>query len=260
MCIQRVAPQHDLSTTRLEDPNAKRFGISEWAIGVTTAPRAHETIEECLESVERAGWSRLRIFAEPRSHVPHGDAFSLTQRDERLGAFPNWYLALAELIMRQPHADAYFMIQDDAILAEGLRAYLESNLWPAKRVGVVSVYCPSHYSEGGRHGFFPVNKGWSSWGALAYVFPNRSARHLLGDSVVINHRHHGNAEGIRNIDSVVGSWCRRIRLRYFIHEPSLVQHIGSTSTIWQHKAEDSARGRRCAKDFIISIENQLQAQ
>jgi hypothetical protein len=68
-------------------------------------------------------------------------------------------------------------------------------LWPAAEVGVVSVYCPSHDSIGETRGFREVDNGWNTWGALAYIFPNPSARALICDSTVLNHRHHGPAEG-----------------------------------------------------------------
>ena len=70
----------------------------------------------------------------------------LTARDERLGAFPNWYLALAEMVMREPWAEAYLLVQDDAVLARNVREFLERELWPSPNVRAVSIYCPSHYA------------------------------------------------------------------------------------------------------------------
>ena len=52
----------------------------------------------------------------------------ISQRPRELGAFPNWYLSLTELVMQDPSADAYFMCQDDILLSAGLRAYLETHL------------------------------------------------------------------------------------------------------------------------------------
>jgi len=227
-------------------PGAGR-SITAWAVGVTTAPRQRPTLPRCLESLGRAGWARPRLFAEPGAEIPADRAdLPATHRDEPLGAFPNWFLGLAELVMRRPRAEAYLICQDDVVFAAGLRDFLERNLWPSPRVGVVSVYAPSHYTEGKSPGFHVEDRGWDSWGALAYVFPNPSARALLGDPMVIDHRHHGPADGLRNIDSVVGLWCQRSGLPYFIHVPSLAQHIGETSTIYPGA---SAEGQRRADDF-----------
>ncbi len=227
-------------------PMPGRF-VVDWAVGVTSAPRPRPTLARCLESLTEAGWGRPRLFAEPGSEISaEFGSLPATHRDETLGAFPNWFLGLAELVMRRPRVEAYLMCQDDVIFAASLRDYLERNLWPAPRVGVVSVYSPSHYAQGKPPGFHVEDRGWDSWGALAYIFPNPSARALLSDPMVIDHRHHGPADGLRNIDSVVGLWCRRSGLPYFVHAPSLAQHIGETSTIYPGASLD---GWRIADSF-----------
>jgi hypothetical protein len=221
--------------------------VTDWAVGITTAPRPWPALARCLESLAEAGWDRPRLFVEPGADIPAEYAsLPTTHRDATLGAFPNWFLGLAELVMRQPRAEAYFMCQDDVLFAAGLRDFLERNLWPSPSVGVVSVYAPGHYTEGKTPGFHVEDRGWDIWGALAYVFPNPSARALLSDPMVVDHRHHGPADGLRNIDSVVGLWCLRSGWPYFIHVPSLAQHIGETSTIYPGA---SLEGGRRADDF-----------
>lgn len=225
--------------------------VRRWAVGVTTAPRTEPTLGRSLASLAAAGWRSPHIFAEPDACIPAEFAgLRVTRRGKRLGAFPNWLLALSELVMHDARAEAYFLCQDDVLFSTGLCNYLERRLWPAAEVGVVSVYCPSHYSSGEAGSFRTLDNGWETWGALAYVFPNPSARALICDSVVVNHRHHGPADGARNVDSVVGSWCRRSGLPYFVHVPSLAHHIGETSTIW---TSAGARGRRRASDFLADM-------
>ncbi len=220
--------------------------IREWSIGVTTAPRQKSTLEISLASLQAAGWTEIQLFAEPDTDVPTKfPGLTVSCRPVRMGAFPNWYLSLTEMMMRNPLADAYLLCQDDVLFSRGLRQYLEDCLWPAPEVGVVSIYCPSHYHSE-KAGFHVINKGWDSWGALAYVFSNPSARAFLSHELALNHRHHGPAKGLRNIDSVVGSWCRDSGLPYFEHSPSLAQHIGETSTIW---SKGSSR-RRTASAFV----------
>jgi hypothetical protein len=224
-----------------------------WSVGITTAPRAGETLEQCVESLRAAGWQTARIFAEPGAELPASCRhFATTCRDERLGAFPNWYLGLAELVMRQPSADAYLMVQDDAVLARGARAYLEQWLWPAATVGVVSLYCPSHYSQGRATGMHVITEGWLSWGALAYAFPGAAARQILLHPSALEHRRRGPHGGLRNVDSVVGAWCVETALPYYVHVPSLVQHIGHTSTLYP---DASAAGKRVASDFVADIQH-----
>ena len=220
--------------------------VRSWAVGVTTAPRPAETLTQTLESLARAGWSKQCVFAEPESRLP-ANATQVVQRVERLGAFPNWYLGLAELVLRQPEADAYMMLQDDVELARNLRSYLEQTLWPGHATGVVSVYCPSHYRRRRSVGYHAIDEGWNTWGALCYVLPRRSARWLLSDPEVLEHRWRGPGDGLKNVDSVVGAWCRRAQLNYLIHVPSLVQHTGDASTLYPAAR---ATGRRQADDFL----------
>jgi hypothetical protein len=231
--------------------NAAAGTIQHWAVGVTTAPREHSTLAVTLASLAQAGWREPRLFVEPDVELPTvADGLPRSQRDARLGAFPNFYLGLAELVLRDPQTDAYLMCQDDILLAAGTRSYLEKLLWPADEVGVVSLFCASHLARGRSQGFYRDERGWQAFGAQAYVFPPDSARRLLTTPSVLEHRVSGPAEGRQNIDAVVGQWCRCESLGYYIHEPSLVQHIGETSTLYPTAR---ATGRRRASQFLECV-------
>ncbi|QDU11419.1 hypothetical protein [Gimesia aquarii] len=225
--------------------------ISNWSVGITTAPRKQPTLCQTIASIKKAGWERLQVFAEPGVEIPEDfNDLIFVQRYERLGAFPNWYLSLTEMVLRDPKAEAYLLCQDDVLFSENTREYLEFKLWPAPEVGVVSIYCPSHYQQKITPEFIREDRGWRSWGALAYIFSNPSARSLLSDSAVLNHRDFGPADGLKHIDAVVGLWCERNQLPYFVHSPSLAQHIGDTSTIYPTA---SVRGHRKADQFLKKI-------
>ena len=116
----------------------------DWSVGMTTAPRLTPTFYASLESVRQAGWLNVRVFAEPGVALSAAASGEASERDQTLGAFPNWYLGLTEMYLRNPRCEAFLMFQDDLVLAESTRAYLEDALWPAPEVGVVSLYCPSH--------------------------------------------------------------------------------------------------------------------
>ena len=79
----------------------------------------------------------------------------------------------------------------DVIYCSGLRTYLEESLWPAGRLGVVSLFTASHQDRHDRVGFFPANHGWATWGSLCFVFPNAAARACLRHPRIINHRQRG---------------------------------------------------------------------
>ncbi|MCA9037306.1 MAG: hypothetical protein KDA91_19355 [Planctomycetaceae bacterium] len=247
-------PSHSETTIHecRDCPDFQREGergfVVNWEVAVTTAPRERPTLVTCVESLRAAGWGSFRIFAEPKSPMTE-NMESVTHRPIHLGAWSNWYLSLTEMYLTNPKADAYLICQDDTIFSAGLRGYLENHLWPAPQVGVVSIYCPQHYEIPGEFGFREINEGWGTWGALAYVFSNRSIREFLSHELPINHRHHGPSDGSRNVDSVVGHWCRESQRPYYIHTPSLAQHIGATSTLWSARAT----GRRRAQTFLRSV-------
>ena len=227
--------------------------VSTWAAGVITAPRAEPTLGGTLASLKDAGFEDVRVFAEPGAVVP-GEFSHLprTDRSETCGAFPNWYLALTELVLRDPRADAYLLCEDDVQFSKGLRKYLERTLWPAKDTGVVSLHTPSHFAVGKPRGWHAEDRGWGAWGAQAYVFPNRSARALLSDPAVLDHRGFGPDGGRIHADCVVGAWCRRSGRPYFVHSPSLSRHTGETSTVWP--ADRRCTGRRQCAEFLESVD------
>lgn len=219
-------------------------GINTWSVGVTTAPRPLETLERTLESLDVAGWSLVHVFAEPDSPVSLSvDPSYWHQRSQKLGAFSNWYVALTELVIRDPFADAYLLCQDDIVLCRDTRAYLEETLWLSERPQVVSPYCAEVHDSGEQNGFFVANAGWHTCGALALIFPNAIARSLLCDSLLLHHRRNGPRHGHSNIDSIIGQWCQRSGIAFLMHAPSLVEHIGHHSSLWGGETPPSPRRR-----------------
>ena len=138
-------------------------------------------------------------------------------------------------------------------------------LWPAERIGVVSLFCPSNYARGKQVGFHAEDRGWDTWGAQAYLFPYQSAEMVLTSPLFVQHRRSGPSGGNRNIDSVVGHWCRESRMPYFVHAPSLVEHVGVTSTlyptagIWGNRATVDFVGEQCdVSSSLATSESNIQ--
>jgi hypothetical protein len=229
----------------------RRYGLKvcTWSVGVITAPRPIATLDACLDSLIRAGWEQPRLFVDTATTIAtrHG-GLPLTLREPRIGAFPNYYLALAELVMRDPEVDAYMLAEDDVLFSdrEDLRAYLEDVLWPSDPVGAVSLYCSSMYtkSDPGWHRF----EGEWVWGALAFIFSPQSARRFLSDPLMFEHRT-SRDEGLTDTDALIGVWSYRRKLPLFFPTPSLVQHIGETSSLWPtSRAAGLRRADRFAGD------------
>jgi hypothetical protein len=199
----------------------------------------------------RAGWDRPRLFIDSGVTIPERfDHLPLTFRETKLGAWPNYYLALAELLMREPDADAFLILQDDALLhhRHPVREYLEQALWPVDPIGAVSLYCSKAYTRAAA-GWHALEGEWI-WGALAFIFSGASARRFLADPAVLEHRTHPE-EGLANVDGVIGRWAVRHQLPIYYPTPSLVQHIGEVSSLWPTaRALGYRRADRFAGDML----------
>jgi hypothetical protein len=208
-------------------------GVRQWAVGVTTAPRLHGTLDRCLGSLVRAGWRTPHLFVDSAVRIPQ--EFSHlpgTFRDVKIGAWPSYYLALAELLMRHPHADAYLIAQDDTLFydRESLVDYLEEVLWPGGTPGLVSLYC-GPADCGSRPGWQRKDDSRNS-GPLATIFPRELAKAFIADAGVFEHRWSPDPALATSVDDVVSHWARDRGYPLWLPTPSLVQHIGDTSTLW----------------------------
>ena len=222
--------------------------VSTWAVGVTTAPRRQPTLDKCLESLIAAGWNRPRLFIDGEVAIPEEyGRLPSTHRHPSIGAWPNYYLTLSELLEIEPSADAYLIVQDDVLFPAytNTRAYVDSVLWPGTGPGLVSLYCCADYTA--------PELGWSPWddtweyGALAFVFTRELATSFLADEQVRNYENRSAGERKAGIDTVIGDWARRLGIPVFRPTPSLVQHIGHVSAIWD---TSRAVGLRRAGTFL----------
>ncbi len=248
----RPRPAPRLLDDVLSSPPRQGPAVRAWAVGVTTSPRGRPTLDWTLDSLARAGWDDVRIFEDlPTTIAARHAGRPLSTRSPALGAWPNFYLGLTELVLRHPEADAYFMIQDDVLFydRQNLREYLERILWPSDPPGPISLYCPSYYSRPGS-AWHRFDGPWVG-GALAFVFPKEVARKFVADSRVLAHRWSNSGFGLVAIDAVVGAWAHGFELPTYFPSPSLAQHIGAVSALW---ASHSLNGNRLADRFLADVE------
>ena len=226
-----------LTPREMVPPPATRSGppVKKWAVGVLTAPRREATLEWCLDSIVRAGWDRPHLFVDGLVRIPSRyDHLPITWHEQPVGAWPNSWLALAELVQSQPEADAYVLLQDDAAMYDrgNLREYLESVLWPGNKPSLVSLYCSEAYTVL-EPGWRALSRQWI-WGALAFVFPRELAREFLTDPQVMAHRWSNTGNGLSHVDVLIGEWTTARHHAVHYPCPSLVQHVGNTSCIWSN--------------------------
>jgi len=215
-----------------------------WEVGVTTCPRIRPTLLRTLESLTETGWPRARLFVDGKNEqcqgplatiqLPLNKRYPITDRGDWIGAVSNFTLGLAELYHRNPHADAYLMLQDDVIHTPGVRQWFEQTGFPSG-ASVCSWYCSSKYNSE-QPGWFCPPPEKNLIGALTVAFTNESARNFIADKFVHEYRAGKNCPpaiksgGTKHVDSLIGVWGRQGH-KVFCHSPSLAQHIGDTSTM-----------------------------
>lgn len=229
---------------RLVPPPRTRTGgrVREWAVGVTTSPRIHPTLDACLDSLARAGWDRPHLFIDGPVRLPDRYAsLPATYRSERLGAWPNYLLAMAELLMLRPRANAYLIVQDDVIFfeQESIPRYLERVLWPGTGPCLVSLYCCED-DQARRPGWRAI-PGIATSGPLAMVYPPEIAKAFVTDFGLFEHRWHPDEKSATAIRDLIPMWASRQGVAVWFPTPSLAQHIGETSTVWPGLRTSGAR-------------------
>jgi hypothetical protein len=230
--------------------------VKRWAIGITTAARRRPTLEMCLDAIVRAGWEEPRLFIDGHATLPRRYRhIPTTWREDPIGAWPSWYLLLGELLAQDPDADAYVVLQDDAAVfdRESLRGYLEEVLWPGDRPGIVSLFYTGRELDPGWH----AARGQWHWGAQAFVLPPDIARALVSDAQLSDACRSALNGCHVPIPQLLADWCRRSRTEVWYPNPSLVQHVGNTSTIWMDAAITA--GRR-AYWFCGNIDTEFGAE
>jgi hypothetical protein len=197
-----------------------------WAISVLTCDRQVSYLERTRASLRRAGWPVHSTYIDTA----------------RAGCYRGWRSALAHLLHESPAADFLLLCEDDIAVTAGCRDLLD--LYPPDPHAINSLYCaaPNHDdSVFGWHGVARLPR--CALGALAYAMTPDMARRFLADPPLPDW-----ADGT---DMAMGKFCQRERLPYMVHSPSLVQHIGTVSSLREPSHDEQSRH---AKRWLKSLE------
>lgn len=217
----------------------------DFAIAITTAPRRRPTLPRALVSLREAGFGEdVHVFAEPGTlaHLPLLDAerIRVHENSSKRGCFGNWRHALKRLLSRTD-AQWLLVVQDDAIWSPGAADVLrgETRSRQELRTGFLSPYVTSKdVPEESGDGWIECRSGWFLWGALALCMKRGAAEELL------RHRRFRKHRGSQQVDAVVAASMLDLGLPSFVHVPSLVDHIGETSTLGHDDIAAGLRGHR----------------
>jgi hypothetical protein len=215
------------------------------AVAMTTAPRRVPTLPRALASLVEAGFSGgVHVLAEPNTwdqiQRPNGERIVTIDHRATRGCFDNWRRALLYLL-GQTTAPWLLVVQDDAIWAPGAAEALlvETRARQDQLIGFLSPYVTARdVPLGSVNGWNECRSGWELWGALALCIPRGTARELLKHPRFVNHR------GDQQVDAVVAASMLDLGRPSYVHVPSLVDHVGETSTLGHDDVVGTIRGYR----------------
>ncbi len=204
-----------------------------WTYGITTTPqRIDDLFPRTLNSLKTAGFEKPWIFVdglEDPQPYHQFDAAGITVRHPNIRTHGNWVLSLYELYIRTPDANRYALFQDDFITYNSLREYLETCEYPDD--GYWNLYtfpenqrlCPDGYE-----GWYKSNQRGK--GAVALVFSLDAVTTLLGHDHMIQ-RPKDTHRGYKAVDGGIVTAMKKAGYREYVHNPSLVQHTGTISSM-----------------------------
>lgn len=218
----------------------RRVGTIKWAYGVTTVPsRLKDLLPRTLGSLAAAGFDKPRLFIDgafPLDAQRYRERFNLetTSRGPEVRTAGNWVLSIYELYYREPTADRFAIFQDDMVTYRRLREYLEVVPYPDK--GYLNLYtfpsnqglCPTGKDGRPHIGWYKSNQ--YGRGAVALIF-SREALVTLLSSPYLAARPQDCTRGHKSIDGGILESMKAAGWVEYVHNPSLVQHTGTLSSM-----------------------------
>lgn len=199
-----------------------------WAYGVITVPERKDSIlQRTLTSLSHAGFPLPHIFVD----------------EPRIKVYGRWLLSAWELFIRNPVCDRYAFFQDDFITYRNLRSYLDRTIYLSsdstlRYYNLITELRNEQYVQGKPQGWLeaesmntPQRLQYGK-GAVALVFNREalmtllSARHLVERVITADLKRKD-----RNVDGAIVTAMNYAGYREYIHNPSLVQHVGTHSTV-----------------------------
>lgn len=230
--VSRKSENSDKGT----NPDTSRI----WAYGITTVPQRFDTyLPRTILSLRNAGFDDPILFvdgeADSKKYVEQF-GLKVTNRCDNIKLSGNYILALYELVLRHPKAHCYVIFQDDIICCKGLREYLDNCEFPDKGYFNLITYPQNEalrrsYLNENETGWYPSNQ--MGRGAQGLIFSYDGALTLLSSKAMIDR--YETPKGYQNMDGGIIHVMRRAGFTEYVHYPSLINHIGDSSTVGHPK-------------------------
>lgn len=222
-----------------------------WAYGVMSVyNRRLTTLPRTLESLGAAGFDNPRLFVDGYHDSSIYLPYQATCHHPPLRPFGNWITALWELLIREPTAHRYAIFQDDVIAYKNLRQYLEAWYPSQGYLNLFTFMENESLIQGKETGWYESGIGkyasskQAGRGALGLVFNREAAMSVLSSPDIVM-KPVNSDHGHRKIDGAVVTAMNAVGFMEYVHNPTLLQHIGEDSSIgnnWNPKTETGILG------------------
>ena len=185
-------------------------------------PRENETIRITEHSIGQ----KVTIYPDAKAY-PYDTNNEIKVLGEHVGCFKHYYRVLEDLC--NSNAEYVSVMSDDIMFADNWQEIAVSKL--SEDVGFVACYVPNgvKYRFKWTKGWYKLKGGWNTAYGGGYVFRRETALKMLKHPFMINHR--DNYSKNQQIDHCVPEVAHRMGLKQMFYVPSLIKHIGYTSTI-----------------------------
>lgn len=192
-------------------------------LGIRWYPRKVETIQQSLKSI---GNVDLTIYPDFDSKLPV-NGHNVVHLGGNVGCFKHYYRCLEHIC--DSDADIVAVFSDDMVYRRGWLNTAISKL--TKDVGYVACYVPKgiQLRYRWRRGWHELNQPWDAAYGGGYIYRREIALKMLEHPFMINHR--DNYKANQQIDHCIPSVAYKMGLKQLYYVPSLMNHIGITSTI-----------------------------
>ena len=204
-----------------------------WSYGITTVPsRFDHLLPQTLRSLEAAGFDKPHLFIdgpiEERIVAPLQLPYTIHSKP--MLPVGNFMTGLWGIYVADPRAAYYAMFQDDILAVHNLRQFLERSEYPKR--GYLNLYTDRTNQQ-----LIRSQRGWHlsnqlCKGALALVFDRDTLVDLLSNHhMALKPQDSTHNRSWKNLDGGVSESMRNAGYKEYVHNPSLVQHAGTVSTI-----------------------------
>ncbi len=209
---------------------------------MTCGSRLKTYLPRTLESLAKAGFESPRVYVDGASgcvDVPHVENATI-RTGTPVGPFGAWMATAWELFTRQPDAERFVIFQDDIVASLGLREFLEHSKYPDKGYCNLCTYPVNAERVHFGVGWYEADQ--KGQGAQGLMFSNEAFTALLHSphlSMRVSSKNPGDVKRRwKFIDGAVVTAMKGLGYREFVHDPSLVSHIGDVSAKALHNPLD----------------------